>query len=169
MNLTNLLSAKKSLILDRWLDQILASYPPQTAQFLKREKDRFDNPVGSRIIQGITEIYQGLISGADQDRLLAGLDETMSIWAVQDFTPSQALAFVFLLKKVIRTELAQELKAPELAEECLELESRIDGLVLLGFEVYMQRREKLYQIRVDEIKNRISGLLRSKGIDLANV
>ncbi|MBM4294022.1 MAG: hypothetical protein FJ126_03850 [Deltaproteobacteria bacterium] len=169
MKLTNLLSTQKSLILDRWLNQILANYPPQTAQFFKREKDRFDNPVGYRIIQGITELYQGLVSGADRDQLLDSLDEVVRIWAVQDFTPSQALAFVFLLKKIIREELAQELQDLELAEECLELESRIDGLALLGFDVYMKRREKLYEIRVDEVKKRIGGLLRSKGIDLANL
>ena len=33
----------------------------------------------------------------------------------------------------------------------------------------MKRREKLYEIRVDEVKKRIGGLLRSKGIDLANL
>ncbi|MBM4276134.1 MAG: hypothetical protein FJ134_17020 [Deltaproteobacteria bacterium] len=169
MKLTNLLSTKKSLILDRWLNQILANYPPETAQFLKREKDRFDNPLGYRITQGITELYQGLLSGADREQLLCSLDEVIRIWAVQDFTPSQALAFVFLLKKVVRDELAQELKNPELAEACLDLESRIDGLALLGFDVYMKRREKLCEIRVDEIKKRIGGLLRSKGIDLANI
>lgn len=169
MKLMNLLSTKQSSILDRWLNQILASYPPQTAQFLKREKDRFDNPVGYRITQGITELYRGLLSGADRDQLLACLDEVVRIWAVQDFTPSQALAFVFLLKKVIRDELSQELKDPELAEACLELESRIDGLALLGFDVYMKRREKLCEIRVDEIKKRIGSLLRSKGIDLTNI
>ncbi len=169
MKLTNLLSTKKSLILDRWLNQTLANYPPQTAQFLKREKDHFDNPVGYRITQGITELYQGFISGADRDQLLASLDEVIRIWAVQDFTPSQALAFVFLLKKVVRDELSQELKDPGLAEACLELESRIDGLALLGFDVYMKRREKLCEIKVDEVKKRIGGLLRSKGIDLANL
>jgi hypothetical protein len=100
---------------------------------------------------------------------LASLDEVIRVWAVQDFTPSQAMAFVFIWKKIIREELAQELKDPGLAEACLELESRIDGLALLGFDVYMKRREKLYEIRVDEVKKRIGGLLRSKGIDLANL
>jgi hypothetical protein len=169
MKLMNLLSAKKALILDRWLNQILASYPPETAQFLKREKDRFDNPVGYHITQGITGLYQGLLQDADRDQLLASLDEVIRVWAVQDFTPSQAMAFVFIWKKIIREELAQELKDPGLAEACLELESRIDGLALLGFDVYMKRRERLYEIRVDEVKKRIGGLLRSKGIDLANL
>jgi hypothetical protein len=45
-----------------------------------------------------------------------------------------------------------------------ELESRIDGLALLCFDVYMKRREKLYEIRANEAKTRVSGLLRKAGL-----
>jgi hypothetical protein len=41
-------------------------------------------------------------------------------------------------------------------------------MALLGFEAYTQRREKLCEIRVTEVKNRVSGFLRSKGMDVNN-
>jgi hypothetical protein len=34
----------------------------------------------------------------------------------------------------------------------LKLESRIDELALLAFEIYMQCREKIYECRVNEVK-----------------
>jgi len=33
-----------------------------------------------------------------------------------------------------------------------ELESRLDGLALLGFDAYMQRREKLCEVKVSEVQ-----------------
>jgi hypothetical protein len=48
----------------------------------------------------------------------------------------------------------------------LEIESRIDGLALLCFEVYMKRREKLYELRINEVKNQVSGLMRRTGLTL---
>jgi hypothetical protein len=58
---------------------------------------------------------------------------------------------------------------PSLALEMTELEERIDGLALLGFDSYMQRREKLCELKVNEVKNRVSGLLRRAGIDITNL
>ena len=68
------------------------------------------------------------------------------------------------MKNVIRQELAEEIRKENLAAELLDLESRIDGLALLGFDVYTKRREKLQDIQVDEAKSRISGLMRKSGL-----
>jgi hypothetical protein len=167
MKLTDLLIQKKSRIVDGWLRVIFESYAAEAAIFLKKEKDRFDNPMGVSISQGVQGLYDALLVEMDTDRVLAFLDEIIRIRAIQDFSPSQALAFIFLLKNVIREKLAKELRAEDLSGELLELESRIDGLALLGFDVYTKRREKLHEVRVNEIKNRVSGLLRRTGLDLA--
>ena len=67
-----------------------------------------------------------------------------------------------------REELKEELKDPTLAPALVELESRIDGLALLGFDCYTQRREKLCELKVNEVKARVSGLLRRAGIEIDN-
>jgi len=166
MKLPDLLSQKKPIILERWLHLLFASYPAQTAAFLKREKDRFNNPVAFRLSQGLTGLYEALVKDMDSDQVQVFLDDIISIKALQDFSPSQAVAFIFLLKQVIREELAGELKDAQLAQECLEFESHIDGLALLCFEVYMKRREKLYELRIKEVKNQVSGLMRRTGLTL---
>lgn len=166
MKLLKLLSERKSSLTDRWLKRLFESYPPETAIFLKKEQDHFDNPVGYRIAEGIKGLVAALLTEMDRDQVQASLDEIIRIRAIQDFSPAQALAFIFLLKNVIREELAAELKDGHFAQELQELESRIDGLALLGMDVYTQRREKLNEIRVNEIKARVSGLMRRTGLTL---
>lgn len=164
MQIATLLSQKKAAILGRWLAMIFESYPPETAIFLRKEKNRFDNPAGYRISQGLEGLYGALLQEMERDQVLTCLDEIIRIRALQNFTPSQALAFIFLLKIVIRQELAEEIQKENLAAELLDLESRIDGLALLGFDVYTQRREKIYEIKADEAKRRVSGLMRKTGL-----
>ncbi len=167
--LNQLLSQKKPIILERWLQLIYESYPPETAIFLRKEKDRFDNPVGYRLTQGTRGLYEALLKEMEDAKINACLDEILRIRALQDFPPSQALAILFLLKRVIREELAQELAEENLSAGMLELEARIDGLALRGFDVYTKCREQLHEIRITEVKNRISGLLRKTGMNISNI
>jgi hypothetical protein len=164
MPLTTHLAQKKSAILGRWLTTIYESYPPETAIFLRKEKNRFDNPVGYRISQGLEGLFNALIQDFERERVLNFLDEIIRIRALQNFSPSQALAFIFLLKVVIRQELADEIQKENLAAEILDLESRIDGLALLGFDVYTKRREKIFEIKADEAKRSISAFMRKSGL-----
>jgi hypothetical protein len=164
MPLTTYLAQKKSAILGSWLNTIYESYPPETAIFLRKEKNRFDNPAGSRISEGLEGLLGALLQEMERDEILTWLDEIIRIRALQNFSPSQALAFVFLLKNVIRQELAEEILKENLAAELLDLESRIDGLALLGFDVYTKRREKIYEIKADEAKRRISAFMRKSGL-----
>lgn len=167
--LNQLLTQKKRSILERWLQLIYDSYPPETAIFLRKEKDRFDNPVGHRLTQGSRGLYEALLKEMEEAKINACLDEILRIRAIQDFPPSQALAILFLLKRVIREELAQELAEENLSAGMLELEARIDGLALRGFDVYTKCREQLHEIRITEVKNRISGLLRKTGMNISNI
>jgi hypothetical protein len=166
MKLLSLLSERKAGLTDRWLHRLFESYSPTTAIFLKKETNRFDNPMGHQLSQGLERILETLVQETDRDQVMAALDEVIRVRALQNFSPSQALAFIFLLKNVIREELAKDLKDGQFDPELQEVESRIDGMALLGFEVYTQRREKLCDIRVTEIKKRVSGFLRSKGMDI---
>lgn len=158
--LESLLLQKKSAILEKWLDLILEVYPSETQRFLKKQKDRFANPVGYTIFQGMEALYHALIHGIDYDKVSPFLDRIVRIRAVQDFSPSQAIAFIFILKKVIREELGTEIRENQLFDELLILETQIDKLALLSFEIYMKCREKIYEIRVNEVKNSVYMLLK---------
>lgn len=162
VTLESFLLQKRSAIVRKWLDVVLETYPAETAKFLKGQKNRFANPVGSIVSQGIEDLFQELLQtqAIDPERVAPFLDRIIRIRAVQDFSPSQAIAFVFLLKKVIREELGFAIRENQLSEELSALESRIDRLALLSFDVYMQCREKVYELRTTEWKNRLFRLLQ---------
>jgi hypothetical protein len=92
--------------------------------------------------------------------MAATLDGIVRIMAVQDFPPSRALRFVFLLKESIRTVLAEEIDANRRQEEALEIERSIDRLALQAFDVYMSCREKIYEMKANDANRRAASLLR---------
>jgi len=150
--LKHLLSQKRAAILKRWLEFILKTYPANTASFLKEEKDRFANPIGYSLTQGLDEVYGELLGEMDTAKLAGRLEDILKIRAVQDFSPSEAAGFVFLLKKAIREELATELRGSRLIEEFLELEARIDRLALIAIDVYMGCRERIHEISLNQVR-----------------
>jgi hypothetical protein len=87
------------------------------------------------------------------------LDDFVRIRAVQQFSPSHAVGFVFLVKRAVREHLSQDLTNAELWQELLVFESKVDNLALLSFDLYMRCREKLFEIRATEIRNRTSRIV----------
>jgi hypothetical protein len=161
MNLKHLLTEKKSAILKKWFDAIADTYPEDTAGFLKNKKARFQNPVGYNIAEGIAGLFDSLLQGMIPDTVSAFLDTIIRIRAIQDFQPSEALSFVFQLKKVVRQELGGEiLKSRELADELAAFESTIDDLALFSFDLYMKCREKIYELKANEARNMTFRLLQ---------
>jgi len=164
MNLKKILSQKRSAIQQRWLQLTLETYPKDTLRFLKKQKNRFANPVGSTISKEIENIYEELLKGIDVERVSPILERIIKIRAIQDFTPSQAVSFIFLLKRVIQEELKTEIRENRLSDEVLIFESSIDDLALLGFDIYSKCREKIYELRSKEAKNQVSRLLQKAGL-----
>ena len=88
------------------------------------------------------------------------LDHIIRIRSVQDFSPSEALAFIFTLKQAVRGVFKKEIKEKRFREELERFESRIDRLALLAFDTYVQCREKLYELRVKEVKGHRDAAVR---------
>ena len=158
--LKNILKQNRSEIIQKWFDLIIKSYPADSTNFFKQTDNRFGNPVGYTISQGIETLYDTLLDdNNDEDKLYSSLENIIKIRAVQDFSASQAVDFVFLLKKVIREYVDTDSSEKRVIGELLELESEIDKLALCSFDVYMKCREKIYEIRVNETKRKMFKLL----------
>jgi hypothetical protein len=161
MELRVLLAQKKSSILTRWFDLTLAAYPLETVRHLKKDKNRFSNPVGSTIREGLQGIYEVLLTGFDRTRIAPPLDKVVRIMAVQGLLPSQALTFIPSLKKLVREELVSEIDEQLITSAELEdFDGAIDALMMLACDIFMECREKIYELRVDEVKNRTFRLLQ---------
>lgn len=149
MTLGSFLTQKRETILAKWFDFILETYPPDTARFLKQKQDRFTNPVGYNTYQEISKIYDGLIREANIDDLVSPLRSIIQIRAVQEFPASQAISFGFTLKKAIKAAVGIEID--KTGDEWLRLESWIDELTLRAFDIYVEFRGKLHEVRMKEL------------------
>jgi len=103
----------------------------------------------------------GLDSGSG-DSGSSFLDNIIRIKAIQDFTPSQAISFIFDLKKIVREEFKSDNSGFEdrISEELSKLDSRIDNLALEAFDIYMKCREKIYDLRAKEFQDKTFRLLQ---------
>lgn len=154
MGVKDLLLQNRSAIVQKWFDLIVKTYPANSQKFIKEQKDRFANPVGSTILQGIEGLYEELLGNMDTEKVANFLDRVIRIQAVQGFSPSEALSFIPSLKEIVREELRREIQEMRLFADLCEFESRIDQLTLLAFDNYMRCREKIYEIRVQELRDR---------------
>ena len=159
MSLQKLLEENKSAILSRWFDSIVETYPSDTKDFLRRKKDRFDNPVAHRITSGIEGIFSQIVNKGGTEEISPFLDKVIRVRAVQDFTPSQAVAFVFDLKRIVREKLGEAIHEGQLSEELWSLDGEIDKVGLLALDIYMKCREEIYEVRVKEVKRSVSRLI----------
>lgn len=159
-NLKGLLTERKAGLVKKWFEGVVATYPSDSASFLRNTAAQFTNPVGYTLSQGLEGIFDGLINGMMPDAVIAFLDGMVRIRAVQDFTPSEAVSFIFNIKKVIREELETEILSRNLGAELAELDSAVDDLALFAFDLYMQCRERLYDIRAREAERATFRLLQ---------
>lgn len=164
MDLKSLLQKKRSPIVKKWCDVVLSTYPQESQKFLRKQKDRFANPVGRTIFEGIESIFDELLHEANSNKIALFLDGIIRVRAVQEFSASQAVGFIFGLKKVIREELESEILKEGITEELAAFDSRIDALALLCFDIYTQCRQKIFDIRVNEVKNQSARLLKMSGL-----
>jgi len=152
MSLAELLLQGKGSILKRWLNLIEESRPSGNAPFT-RSNDELTNPEGFITHREVEALFHELLQNElNFEKVCISLDNIVRIKAVQDLSPAQTIAFVFLLKEAIVSELQSEIEKRQLLGEWLALELKIDMLASLSFDAYMQCREKINQLRFNEVK-----------------
>ena len=148
----DLLKKNKAAILERWFHLILETYPANTATIMRKDRNQFTNPVGSTLSREIEVLFKNLCEGIWDEKCEASLDSIVKIRSVQDFSPSKAVGFIFLLKRAIGETLKNEICKELVMDEWLKFQSRIDDLALQAFDAYMDCREKICEIRVNQAK-----------------
>jgi len=164
MHLKKLLQQKKADIVNQWFELVIETYPAETARFLKNQADPFANPVGNTTRKGLATLYSELHQEMNAERIVVALDPIIRIRAVQDFTPSKAVGFVFALKQILRNTLEKEIQAPGTERELRSLETNIDRVGLMAFDIYMRCREKIYEIKANETKNGTYNAFKRAGL-----
>ena len=148
----DLIKKYKAAILERWFHLILETYPANTAAMMRKDKNQFTNPVGSTLSREIEVLFKNLCEGSQDEKCQASLDSILKIRSVQDFSPSKAVRFIFLLKRAIGEILKNEICKESVMDEWLKFQSKIDDLALQAFDIYMNCREKICEIRINQAR-----------------
>jgi hypothetical protein len=154
--LAELLQERKDAVVERWFEVVLATYPEDGSRAFEREKDPFANPVGHSLREGTRGILEGVLDGMDTERIGKHLVDIIKIRAVQEFSASQAVAFTFGLKGAIRQALGDAANDETVAAELLEFEAQIDRVALAAFDIFVQCREQLLELRINEVKRSVA-------------
>jgi hypothetical protein len=160
MRLEEFLKKNQSAILDRWVQLVMDTYPADSAVLLDREKDRFLNPVGFTLREEAEALLKGLIEKAETEALSASLDRIIRIRSVQNFSPSQAVGFISLLKKAVTETLAKKAGEKPDIEGWVEFSDQIDALLFKAFDLYTQCREQIYDLRIKQEKMQSEMILK---------
>ncbi len=162
MSLRELLIERRPALCARWLDAVLGEYGEITASRWRKEKDRFANPIGHALSTGLPELFDAVVGGcAPCERAMTALEEIVRIRSVQDLAPSRAVGFVYLLRGAVRQELGAAGGAH--AAELAELDARVEQLALMAFDAYVELRERMYQLRQEELRRSVGSILRRWG------
>ncbi len=154
MYIEELLTEKKRVIVRKWFDLTIETYPEETRNFLKTPAEQSANPVAETIHSALQGLFNGIINKETTGTGVASyLDNVVRIRAIQDFTPTQAVGFIFGLKDVIREELMNDVRRHGMYEELMAVESGIDRMAAAAFDIYMRCREKIYDLRANEVRN----------------
>lgn len=160
MSLLETIAARQEELAHKWADYILGTYPEQTQTVWRKNRDQFSNPVGHAILSATSELIPQLLTWNDAEAVAKSLETLVKIRAVQDFSPAQAISFVFLLKKLLRQEFLAELSARGALEELLAFETRVDNLATIAFDLYVRSRDQIARMRVEEVKRAHVSIVR---------
>ncbi|MBF0203430.1 MAG: RsbRD N-terminal domain-containing protein [Desulfamplus sp.] len=176
-DLNRQLELNKEKILAKWFEATISSYPEDTARILGKSKNRFDNPVGSATRQSLQDTFDNIMrmsltenykeytnsklsqtnkEHVDQNRVENSLDPVIRIRAVQNFSASQAVAFVFELKNIVKSVLG------ELSDKTFDY--RVDLVALAAFNRFMKCRENIFLLKATESKRRVHSAFERAGL-----
>ena len=151
MKLIEALKKKKKQLLATWIERTLDSYA--SPGFFKKSNDRFANPVGANIREGLTRLFDLLLAKAGQEEYAEPLDQVMRIRAVQEFTPAQAVAPILELKWLVKQVLSSDKETRGLLAELDSFDCDVDRAALAAFDIYSDCREQVYAGRIRELKS----------------
>lgn len=166
MSLWRVLNRRRRAVLDAWLGRVAAGYPAGRQRYLVPAGDRFANPAASTLADALGLLLDALRHGAGDEELGIILDAPVRLRAVQRLRPSEAVGFVLELKEVVRSVLAEEIRAGDLEAQLTDLDRRIDAALLVAFDAYVNCREQVFKLRAVETRNAAQRLLERAGLAL---
>ena len=146
----------------RWFEALVSDYPEESARHIRKNNDQFANPVGYVIGEVADSVVKGLAENSPASEIAGAMYPLIRIKAVQSFTPAEAVSCVLSLKRTVRDVL--DGVGPDDSDQIRTvLDSVFDEMLFLCFNQYSDCRDKLHEIKEDELKRNLYMLLKRSG------
>lgn len=167
MRLKEILKKDKDKLAESWFDRLLESYPEATRRYFKNTNSHFSNPVGYNLMHSMSHILTELLKEEpSSDVINQELQMILRIKAVQEVLPSQAVSFIPALKQTIeRHYKAENLVKESSLNELLDFYSDLDTVALYAYDLYVESKVLLYELRLTQIKETNDLLIKANLLD----
>lgn len=149
MDLAKVLRNNRKRIVEQWVDYTLSTY--KSSRFFRQEGDNFANPIGGVTKEALAELFLLLADNSEPETFVKPIEKIVRLRAIQDFAPSQAVSPFHAVKHITRDILAKDSKHSHLINELYDFEFAVDMAVLAAFDIYLDSRERLYKVRLEEL------------------
>ncbi len=156
MNLSEFIKLNRDRILDAWFLSIANTYPAETVKFLTENRDKFTNPMGSTFREALPAILN-VLGGPEEEIAAASsaVRDIVRVRAIQNFSPSSAVAPFYYIKGLVRKFVCDATaKDPVPPKELDAFDARVNSLLFLAFDIYMECRETVWRVKYDELMKR---------------
>ena len=154
MSLSEQIIGKRTKIIRLWFKEVLECFPKQSRIMIANNSNHFSNPIGYTLREGIDEIFSFAVGEKSLEEIDLGLGRLIKLKAIQEVQDANPLLFLFALKKIVRENCGAHSSQFSEIKELLEIESRLDHIIQKAYEIYVQSREKILELQVNEIKNK---------------
>ncbi len=156
MDIQQTIKKNKSLLLKEWFTATINTYPKDSARILGKDSNRFDNPVGAVTRESLEDVLDLISEKYTEQTLEKALDPVIRIRAVQAFDASDAVSFIFALKKIGEPFLDQS--------QLRQFDHMVDHIALAGFDKFMKCKEEIFLLKSTESKRRIHRAFERAGL-----
>lgn len=154
------LKARVQVIQEKFLDVFSSAYTVSPASPSAGAGDPFCDPVRATFHNCGPKLIEWVVDGENTEEVKESLMNIIRIRSVQTYTPSETVSFILALKRIFRDTIYTSLEEGDREGLFLLFESRIDRLLLMALDCYVQCHDKIGQIRINEAKAERDRLLK---------
>ncbi len=163
MELEKYLVENRKKLVEKWVSAVIETYPPDSVSFFTKTKDPFANPVGNTIKRSIDLLFTEVVKKKmDRAAVQEAMEPIIRLRAVQEFTPSQAMAFIFSIKYLLKDALKKHLTDKDVERFLETVSANTEELMLVAVNIYAACRDKIYTLRINQSKESLKKLLIKK-------
>lgn len=163
MELITRIQKKRETVLKQWFQTVLDAFPPQARMLIAKGTDRFSNPIGFTLSEGLEAVLDGLLDNSPPEAVEPALAQIIKLRAIQPDRKEDPLAFLYQLKPILREICGARKRGFDQLGDLLDLEDALDAIIRQGQDIYVQSREKILELQVNEMKNKTHMLRRLAG------